>query len=48
MYGSESNFDCINMVGNVRLFALHQVRDQMIPNPELNFGSNTSRDNTNG
>ena len=28
-YGPESNFDCINVGGNMRSFVLHQVRDQI-------------------
>ena len=45
MYGSESNINCINARGNVRSFALHQIRDQILPDSELNLGGNTFRDN---
>ena len=31
--------------GNVRPFALHQVRDQILPGPGLISGSNTFREN---
>ena len=45
LHGSESNIDCINVGGNVRPFALHQVRDQILPDSGLTSGGNTSRDN---
>ena len=45
MYGSESSIDCINVGGNVRTFELHQVRDQILPESELNLSGNTFRDN---
>ena len=45
LYGSESNFDCISAGGNVRPFALHQVRAQILPDPGLISGDNTFRDN---
>ena len=45
VYGSESNINCINARGNVRSFALHQIRDQILPDSELNLGGNTFRDN---
>ena len=31
--------------GSMRSFVLHQVRDQILTDPELTFGANTSRDN---
>ena len=36
------------MGGNTPSFALHQVRNQILPDSELHFGGNTARDNTNG
>ena len=44
MYVPESSFDCINMGGNVRSSALHRVRNQILPDYELNFGGTSSRD----
>ena len=45
LYGYESNFDCISAWGNLRLFALHQVRYQILPDPGLISGGNTFSDN---
>ena len=48
LYGSESNVDCIYTGGNVQWLAFHQVRDQILLDPELFFGGNADRDNING
>ena len=45
MYGSDSNIDYISLRGNVRPFALYQVRDKILPDSRLISGGNTFRDN---
>ena len=41
---SNPNIDCINVWGNVRSFALRQVRDQILPDSELEYGMRQVRD----
>ena len=45
LQGPESNIDCINEGGNVILFALHQVRDQILPDLGLIPDRNLAREN---
>ena len=45
MYGLESNINCIYEGGNVRSFALHHVRDHILPGPGQITDRNLPREN---
>ena len=45
VYKLEFSSDCIYVGGTMKSSMLHQLRDQILPDSELNFSGNLSRDN---